>query len=80
MKMNSNQKDKSDLTFLGSASIPCPLENRVKGGKPPIPHEREQPKKLKGLQSPIYVFSHFVVGVRSGIRKNQGVVKCASMH
>jgi hypothetical protein len=76
--MKNNQKDKGDLMFLGSGSIPRPLENRVKGGKPPIPHEREQPKKLNGLQCPIYVFSHFVVGVRSGIKKNQGVIKCAN--
>jgi len=34
-KMSSNQKDKSDLTFLGSGSIPYPPENRVEGGKPP---------------------------------------------
>jgi hypothetical protein len=55
--MQNNEKHKSDLTFLGSGSIPCPLENRVKGGKPPIPHESEQPKKLKGLHSPILCFS-----------------------
>ena len=54
--MQNNEKDKSDLTFLGSRSIPCQLKNRVIGGKPPIPHEREQPKKLKGLHSPILCF------------------------
>lgn len=71
--MQNNQKDKSDLTFLGSGSIPCPLENRVKGGKPPYyTPERELPKKLKGLHSPIYVFSHFVVGSSLWYKKKSG--------
>lgn len=70
--MQSNQKDRSDLMFLGSASILCRLENRVKGGKPPIPHESEQPKKLKGLYSPIYVFSHFVVACSLRYKKKSG--------
>ena len=75
--MEKIQKDKSGLALLGLMS--SRPKKRGEGALPPYyTPEREQPKKLKGLYSPIYVFSHFVVGVRSGIKKNQGVIKCAN--